>query len=221
MSASSLCSCGVQPCECACGPCTDQALLSPPQNRPGLQRIATRIGTHGSLLEAATENLSSADFPMLRTLGTRDPADPVMALLDGWAAVADVLTFYRDTYANEFYRRTALQERSLRYLAQQVGYRPRPGVAASVPIAYLLDPTAKPLTVPAAAKVQSVPKPGEQMQTFETSGQLQARAEWSEMRARQTSIPSLRRIDALLRQEIRLSDATTQARPGESMLFVF
>lgn len=221
MSASSLCSCGALTCDCACGPCHDVALLEPPQNRPGLKRISTRLGTHASFLEAATDALSNADFPMLRILGTHDPSDPVMALLDGWATVADVLTFYRDIYANEFYRRTASQERSLRYLAAQVGYRPRPGVAASVPIAYLLDPTAKPLAVPAFAKVQSVPKPGEAMQTFETSKALDARAEWSEMRPRQTSIPPLDRIDALLRRELRLGDATTQARPGERLLFVF
>jgi len=221
MSASSLCSCGAQACDCACGPCQEPASLTPPRNRPGLGRISTRLGTHGSFLTAAVDALSSADFPVLRTLGTRDPGDPVMALLDGWAAVADVLTFYRDTYANEFYRRTARRERSLRYLAAQVGYRPRPGVAASVPIAYLLDPNAHPLTVPSAARVQSVPKPGEQMQAFETGRPLDARAEWSEMRPRQSWIPALRRIDALLRTEIRLAGTSTQARPGERLLFVF
>jgi hypothetical protein len=180
-----------------------------------------RIGTYAQFFEAGRRSLSSADAPALRALGARDASDPLVAWLDGWAVVADVLTFYRERYARETYLRTALEEMSLRELARQVGYKPRPGVSASVPLAYLLDPTAKPATIPAGAKAQSVPKPGEQMQTFETSEPLEAHAEFSQMLPRQTRLPAIDRVDALLRQTVRLDDPSLSVRPGERLLFLF
>jgi predicted phage baseplate assembly protein len=209
-------------CGCECGCNGAEALsLAAGANRPGLSRIDTRIGGHGAFFAAATRALSSADAPALRTLGTRETDDPAIALLDGWAMIADVLTFYRDRFSNETYLRTAREERSLRELAAQVGYAPRPGVSASVALAYLLDPGAQPVTISAGARVQSVPKPGEQMQSFETMQPLEARAEWSEMAPRQNWLPPIDRIDALLRSTLRLAGAQTVARPGERLLMVF
>ena len=48
----------------------------------------------------------------LRNLKTRDPNDFAIALLDAWATVADVLTFYHERIANEGYLRTATERRS-------------------------------------------------------------------------------------------------------------
>jgi len=50
--------------------------------------------------------------------------------LDGWATVADVLTFYQERIANESYLRTAIERRSLLELARKIGYELRPGIAA-------------------------------------------------------------------------------------------
>lgn len=211
------CGCG---CGCGCGGAAETALAAR-ANRPGLARVDTRLGGHGTFLAAAMRALSSAEMPALRALGTRAVDDPIIANLDAWAMIADILTFYRDRFANEAYLRTAREERSLRELAAQVGYRPRPGVSASVALAYLLDPTAKPVTIPPGARVQSIPKPGEQMQTFETGQPLDARAEWSRMPPRRSWIPPLDRIDALLRSEFRLKGAQLAVRPGERMLFIF
>jgi len=63
-------------------------------------------------------------------LKTRDPSDPAIALLDSWALVADVLSFYQERIANEGYLRTALERRSVLELARLIGYQLRPGVAA-------------------------------------------------------------------------------------------
>ncbi len=222
-SSSSCAACGARTnCGCACG-CAGAGSpsLAAGANRPGLSRIDARIGGHGAFLAAATRALSSADAPALRALGTRETDDPAIALLDAWAMVADVLTFYRDRFSNETYLRTAREELSLRALAAQVGYAPRPGVSASVALAYLVDPGGQPVTIPAGARVQSVPKPGEQMQSFETMQPLDARAEWSEMAPRQNWLPPIDRIDALLRPTLRLAGAQTVARPGERLLMVF
>ena len=44
-------------------------------------------------------------------LRTRDDDDFTIALLDAWATVADVLTFYQERIANESYLRTATERR--------------------------------------------------------------------------------------------------------------
>src|SRR5207245_3445278 len=72
-------------------------------------------------------------------LSTRELDDPSIALLDAWATVADVLTFYEERIANEGYLRTATERRSILELARLVGYNLRPGVSASVYLAYTLE----------------------------------------------------------------------------------
>ena len=62
-----------------------------------------------------------------------------IALLDAWATVADVLTFYQERIANESYLRTATERVSLVHLAALIGYRPRPGVAAGAFLAFTLE----------------------------------------------------------------------------------
>lgn len=50
-------------------------------------------------------------------------------------------------------------------LARLTGYRLRPGVTASVYLAYELEKDALPLTLPIGTRSQSIPGPGETMQT--------------------------------------------------------
>ena len=51
-------------------------------------------------------------YPLSR-LATRSTGDPAIAILDAWALVADVLTFYQERIANEGYLRTATERRSI------------------------------------------------------------------------------------------------------------
>ena len=100
-------------------------------NRPNLDELRYRLGTHGAFLKTMMARLSSDDYPALAGLTTRDPDDPAIALLDAWATVADVLTFYQERIANEGYLRTATEPRSILELARLVNdgdvLRPRPG----------------------------------------------------------------------------------------------
>jgi Baseplate J-like protein len=173
-----------QPCDCCEGP----RVLTPATtgNRPGLSKLAHRVGTHATFFETMQARLSSPDYPALRALKTRERSDPAIALLDAWATVADVLTFYQERIANEGYLRTATERRSVLELARLVGYALRPGVAASVYLAYTLDKGAAPTNIPKGAQASSVPAPGEQMQTFETSEPLDARVEWNAIKPRLT-----------------------------------
>ncbi len=154
---------------------------------PGLDAIPYRAGTHGSVLAAMIARLSSADHPEARALTTREPDDPSIALLDAWACVADVLTFYQECIANEGYLRTATERRSVLELARLVGYRLRPGVAASTLLAFTVENTVgDTVGVPAGTRAQSMPGPERlQPQPFETSEPIAAAAAWNAMRPSQ------------------------------------
>jgi hypothetical protein len=207
---------------CACtGACAQAVVLGAPRPRPGLEALDVRIGDYGRFYAAATQALSSSAAPALQALGTRDASDPVMGLIDAWAVAADVLTFYRERLTNEGYLRCARGERSLRWLASEVGYKPRPGVAATAWLAYTLDANATPVQIPAGAKAQTSPQGDEQMQIFETLEALSARAEWSAMLPRQTRLPAINLADALSRDRVKLAGTSTSARPGERLMFVF
>ena len=128
------CSCGcggTLPCGC----CEGVEILTPATlgNRPGLDAIEYRVGTHGTFLESMKARLSGSKW--LDQLKTRESSDPAIAFLDAWAIVGDVLTFHQERIANEGYLRTATERRSVLQLAELVGYTLRPGVSASAYLA--------------------------------------------------------------------------------------
>lgn len=174
-----------------------------------------RVGSHATFLAAMRERLSSSSYPGLRGLTTREVGDPSVALLDAWACVADVLTFYTERIANEGYLRTATERRSVLELARLVGYRARPGVAADVYLAYTLDDSAGPVEIPRGSRVNSVPGPGEQLQAFETSEPLAARPEWNRLRVRLTQPQT---GSSILHQGLYLRGTATGLRTGDPLL---
>src|SRR4051812_4630346 len=92
-----------------CGCCEGIGAVVPLSiaNRPGLPAIAYRVGTHATFKRSLLAGLSDSTRGGLRGLKTRDDDDFAIALLDAWATVADVLTFYGERIANESYLRTA------------------------------------------------------------------------------------------------------------------
>lgn len=183
----STCCCGLPmgPTGCGCCEGIEPLVPLPTVNRPGLAALSYRVGTHATFLETMKARLSSRDYPQLAGLTSRAPDDAAIALLDAWATVADVLTFYQERVANEGYLRTATERRSVVELAQLVGYRPRPGVAASVYLAYTIDEKfTEEVLIPAGSRAQSVPGPGETAQSFETSEDLKARSKWNDLHPR-------------------------------------
>src|SRR5262245_43390725 len=132
-------------CQCDC--CRGVQAVTPLsiENRAGLGAIKYRVGSYRDfyssiLAELSTHrvNFEGADStaPLRDGLRTRDPSDPAIALLDAWAVVGDVLTFYQERLANEAYVHTATEYRSLLELAELVGYHPKPGVAATAFLAF-------------------------------------------------------------------------------------
>ncbi|GAC1499099.1 MAG: hypothetical protein NVS1B2_22630 [Vulcanimicrobiaceae bacterium] len=183
--------------------------MTSPQ-RPGLGSLAYRIGTHGSFFRTMLDRVN-VELPPLTT---RDTNDPSIALLDGWALIGDVLAFYQERIANEGFLRTATEKRSLVELAKLVGYVPRPGVAASVFLAYTLDKGSD-VTLAPGSRIQSVPGPGEMPQTFETSDPLAARDVWNVLGMRKT-----RPQNPSGKEPFYVSTVTTNLKPNDVLLFV-
>ncbi len=208
-----------QPDDCGC--CEGMQAQTPVEiyNRSGLPSVAYRVGTHTRFLESMKVGLSDAELPALRGLTTRKPDSFSIALLDCWATVADVLTFYQERIVNESYLRTATEEKSVRELGRLIGYKPSPGVAASIWLAFTLDDApGSPLraTIEAGTKVQSVPGKDETPQVFETKEGIEARAEWN-------AIKPLMLYRAKVSAGIdsaSLEETTNPPKRGDSLLIV-
>ena len=191
-----------------CGCCEGISAETPLSvfNRPGLSAILYRTGTHAQFKDTLIARLSGLNEPALRKLTTRDDDDFSIALLDAWATVADVLTFYEERIANEAYLRTATERLSVLELARLINYQLRPGVAASAYLAFTLEDAPGPLgqaqavgttaqispeqlppiVIASGTKIQSIPGPGEQAQTFETVEEIQGRVTWNAIKPRLT-----------------------------------
>lgn len=206
-----------------CGCCEGVEVLTPRStaNRPGLNALLYRVGTHASFFETMRARLSSDDFPALIRLRTRAKDDQSIALLDAASTMLDVLTFYQERIVNEGYLRTATERRSVLELARLVGYAPRPGVASSVYLAYTLDDNSQPIEIPAGARAQSTPEQDELPQSFETSEKLKARREWNDLRPRPTQPQVIVQNEIRMLEYIYFAGTDTKLKANDALLFVF
>ena len=202
------------PCGC-CEP-ADPGPAIAPRNGAGLDQLTWRVRRHPEFLVAMMTAISRTRS--LRALRTRESDDPTIALLDAWAAVGDVLTFYTERIANEGFIRTATERRSLADLAAMVGYELQPGVAAETHLAFALETAVgapEAVTIPGGTRVQSLPGPDEQPVVFETVQDLAARAEWCTVPADPTddSRPATALAECL-------AAGPLAARSGDVLVFV-
>lgn len=183
-------------CGC-CAPIASPAVSNP----PGAPSLRYRIDSHAGFYQRMLADLPGR--PPLDRLTTRALDDASIAVLDGWAVLADILTFYQERIANEGFLGTSTERRSLQELAAMIGYQLKPGVAAGTHLAFTVEaPAATPsitpgatapmamssptvVPVPSGTRVQSVPGPGELPQTFETTAAITARLAWNAIRGRQ------------------------------------
>ncbi len=184
-------------------------------SRPGLSALRYRVGTFSAFYGTMLTRLSSEDFPALAGLAARTPDDPAIALLDGWAALLDILTFYQERIANEGYLRTAVERASVLELGRLTGYTLNPGVAASVYLAYTLDKN-KSVTIPAGSRAQSMAAQGALPEPFETSADLDAADTYNSLGIRTTQ-PSLLADDT---SAIYIDGTSSNIRPNDALLLV-
>jgi hypothetical protein len=233
-----------QPCGCYDG----IEIVTPESetNRPGLTALSYRVGTHATFFKTMLARLSNLylDIPSLdgsgtnrivplKQLTTRDPGDASIALLDAWAVIADVLTFYQERIANEGFLRTATERRSILELARLVGYKLRPGVASSVYLAFTVSDGFKG-DISDGTRAQSMPLgTGETAQFFETSDTLPARDVWNNLKPRLTrpqviTPPSINDDDGValatgadVIDTLYFQGISTNLKTGNALLIVF
>ena len=235
-----------QPCGCCAG--IETVTPEVEANRPGLPALSYRAGTYATCLETMLARLSNfyldvtADdgngsvqrlYP-LKGLTTRALSDPSIALLDAWATVADVLTFYQERIANEGFLRTASERLSVLELARLVGYKLRPGISASVYLAFTVTAGFDGI-IPQGTRAQSIPNAGEKPQFFETYEDLPARDVWNNLKPRltrpqvitlasnpitQTPIAIDQGTDATTRDTLYFSGIATNLKTGDALLIV-
>ncbi len=247
-----------------CGCCTGIEVVTPQpeQNRPGLPALSYRAGTYATFLETMLARIASVylDVPVpdgsgklqrvfplsgmvwkagtlqkvSAGLSTRELSDPSIALMDAWATVADVLTFYQERIANEGYLRTAVERRSILELAKLVGYRLRPGVSSSVYLGFTVSAGFDGI-IPAGTRAQSVPiGTGDKPQPFETYVDLPARDVWNDIGPRLTrpqvitlaTNPQGQMVtidqgtDATTRDTLYFKGISTNLKTGDALLIV-
>ncbi|MEI8211030.1 MAG: baseplate J/gp47 family protein [Planctomycetota bacterium] len=191
-----------------CRPCQGIESVTPRiiQNLPGQRALRYRVGNYSDFFESMLAALSRGVIPgdpsktsdpeqqVLRHLTAREKDDPSIALLDAWAVLADVLTFYNERYASEAFLRTALQSNSLYELASQLGYTPRPGLASSVYLTFEVDDKSESVLIPAGTQAKSTPIPGtgQRSETFETTQAFIAHPSFNRIRPELTRPHNLR-----------------------------
>jgi hypothetical protein len=200
----------IEPCDC----CTTTGGKLPLStvNRPGLSALSYRIGTYASFFDALKSALSRFDLSGLKT---RDLNDPAIAVLDAWAMVADVITFYQERIANEGFLRTATERQSVLELASLVGVALRPGVSASTSIAYTLEASST-ATIPAGSRVQSLPGQNQLPQSFEVSDDLPVQGAWNNLTPRLTRPQSL----SADMSTVYAAGLTTNLKPNDPLLVI-
>jgi len=135
-------------------------------NLPGLSAISYRVGDYFAFREALLR--SCPGETELANWRPGAQGDLAVQMVEWWAYLADILTFYNERIANEDYLQTAMLPQSVQGLVRLLGYRPRPGIGATGILAALLSGT-KSITLPRGFQIQSKPGPGEQPQVFELS----------------------------------------------------
>ncbi|MDQ0252245.1 hypothetical protein J2W22_004333 [Sphingomonas kyeonggiensis] len=92
----------------------------------------------------------------LARLNRNVPSDPTLAMIDAFAEVADVLSFYQDRVLNEGYLSTAIEYRSLALIGRGLGESPGTFIGATAEIAVFAQP-GDPVMVPQGAAIQATP----------------------------------------------------------------
>ena len=179
-------------------------------NLPGLDTIEYRPGDYASFRQALLSGL-----PGEQALGRWQPSaegDLALQLLEWWAYLADVLTFYNERIANDSYLRTAQHSASVKRLVGLLGYRPRPALGATGKLSALLTGTAE-VAVPQGLPFQSKPGPDEEPQIFEVDAAAAA------------SPPGVLEVDPLVDtlldgSSVLLAGVISSVKPFDELLLV-
>lgn len=198
--------------------CDEFRFPPPPSIVAGLGRLRRQLGTFGefrrALLHAASVRDANAldTHPLwsprylterdrdgirasLRAIGQwrgRHPEDFGVMLLELWAYVCDLTSFYDEVLANEAYVGTARRRASLRKLVAPLGYVARPAVAALADLAAFADGR-RAVTLPPGTAFRSGAFGSEPPQVFELPAEATIHPllnEWTLLPVRPRDLPA-------------------------------
>jgi hypothetical protein len=133
-------------------------------NPVGRNTVAYRVGDYTAFREALLRSIPGE--VELQNWHPTAQGDLAVQMMEWWAYLADILTFYNERIANQDYLRTANLPESVRGLIAILGYRPRPGIGAKGVLGALMTGN-KSFTLPQGFQIQSKPGPRQQPQVFE------------------------------------------------------
>jgi len=135
--------------------------------RAGLTSLTRQLGAFPEWRQAVLAAIGRETA--LDDWNSREPQHLGLMLVDFWAYVCDVISFYDGAVAGEAYLRTAALRPSRRKLVGLLGYVPRPAVGATAFLSLTAEGR-KLITVPAGTKFRSTGFNGHPPQVFELGG---------------------------------------------------
>ncbi len=158
---------------------------------PGLDAIPRQLVGFPELRALLLSAISDAEHAIpFAHWSAREGTDLGLMLLEMWAYLGDILSFYDEVHAHEAYLRTARRRDSLRKLVELLGYVPTPAVGATVELALKADGR-RAVTLPAGTAFRSGAVDGGPPQVFELDADTlihPARNRWNVAAPRPTTL---------------------------------
>ncbi len=146
-------------------PCDNHEFPSRMLIDAGLSKIPRQTATFAEFRSDLLSAIRSKEW--LKTWRAKGIDDAGVMLIEMWAYLCDVLSFYDEVIAHESYVRTARTRKSLRKLTGLLGYTLRPAVASLTKLAGLVEGF-EDLMIPEGTAFRSGGFDGEAPQVFET-----------------------------------------------------
>jgi len=118
------------------------------------------------------DDMENAISTRLPEWTSRSPNDFGIVLIELFAYVGDILSFYGDRIANEAFLPTAVLRSSVLSIARMLDYRPTGYIAAQVDLTFEIRAGFGAITIPAGTPVSTEPQTGDEPILFETDAEL-------------------------------------------------
>lgn len=145
-----------------------KTFLKRPINDPYLPVVNYRIGNYLTFRQNMINAISNKKWTTLSRWTNRTEKDWGLVMMDMWAYLADILTYYQEQIMNESFFGTAVLDESIIELMYNINHKPIPGISASS-LAQFEASEKSPGTISKNFKLQSViTEENDQSVIFET-----------------------------------------------------
>jgi len=146
--------------------CETDSKIAPLRIGAGLSRLPRQRGVFHDFKKALLERSQLTPTQSLSQWAADDPQDLGLMLIDSWAYLLDVLSFYDSETAQNSYLNTASNPQATEQITDLLGYVAQPASAASVELS-LIAAGKDPVCIPKGTAFRSDPIGDEKPQVFE------------------------------------------------------